>query len=138
MRRVPCSPVPEISTRKQHHFQPNGDRFNAWDVHRLIELSAGLPAFDVEIDSISELDRAYWSNPGDGPSTHPQIATNLRFVEAVDTQNPIIRGHDGRVIDGMHRVAKALLQGRETVTAVQFAADRARLRERDPRDLAYG
>lgn len=33
---------------------------------------------------------------------------------------PIILGFDGRVMDGMHRVARALLEGRTTIKAVQF------------------
>lgn len=108
--------------RKQYHFQPNGDRFDAWDVHRLIELSAGLPEFDVDVDSISEVDTPYWSQPGAGPETVREIVTHMRLVVDVDTQYPIILAHDGRVMDGMHRVARALLEGRPTLAAVQFAA----------------
>jgi hypothetical protein len=35
--------------------------------------------------------------------------------------NPIILGADGRVMDGMHRVARVLLEGGTTITAVRFA-----------------
>ena len=109
--------------RKQYHFQPNGDRFDAWDVHRLIELSADLPVFEVEVDSFAEVDTPYWSQPGAGPETVRQIVTHMRFVVDVDTEYPIILGSDGRVMDGMHRLAKALLEGRDTVTAVQFETE---------------
>lgn len=45
----------------------------------------------------------------------------MRFVEVVDMEHPIILGHDGRLMDGMHRIARALLEGTEEITAVQFA-----------------
>jgi hypothetical protein len=38
----------------------------------------------------------------------------------VDPSFPIILGFDGRVMDGMHRVARAMLEGRTTIPAVQF------------------
>ena len=40
-----------------------------------------------------------------------------------DLRYPIILSADGRVMDGMHRVAKAYLEGRETIQAVQFEVD---------------
>jgi len=41
-------------------------------------------------------------------------------------------------MDGMHRVAKAVLQGRETIDAVQFAADPEPDHiGRGPNDLPY-
>jgi hypothetical protein len=36
---------------------------------------------------------------------------------------PIIRAANGAVMDGMHRVSKALVEGRDTIEAVQFDTD---------------
>lgn len=47
-----------------------------------------------------------------------------RGAEA-DLGYPIILGADGRVMDGMHRVAKAYLAGQEVVSAVQLTVDPA-------------
>jgi hypothetical protein len=47
----------------------------------------------------------------------------MRIIDAVDLSFPIILGADGRVMDGMHRVAKALLQGRSEIEAVRFQVD---------------
>jgi hypothetical protein len=33
---------------------------------------------------------------------------------------PVILGPDGRVMDGMHRIARVLLGGRDQVSAVRF------------------
>lgn len=35
---------------------------------------------------------------------------------------PVILGPDGRVMDGMHRIARAMLEGRTEVSAVRFLA----------------
>jgi hypothetical protein len=102
--------------RKQYHFWPGGNGLDAWDVDRLIELSHGLPLKEVPIDAIWELDTPYWSQP----LTVRDVAEHVRLVQAVDLAYPIILGVDGRVMDGMHRVARALLEGRTTVSAVQF------------------
>ena len=42
------------------------------------------------------------------------------LVQEADFKYPIIVCADGRVMDGMHRVAKAKLQGQLTVKAVKF------------------
>ena len=44
----------------------------------------------------------------------------MTFVVDVEPQYPIILGSDGRVMDGLHRIAKALLEGRTTIAAVKF------------------
>jgi len=45
---------------------------------------------------------------------------------------------DGRVMDGMHRVCKALLEGRETIAALQFELDpEPDFRDVQPDDLPY-
>lgn len=44
----------------------------------------------------------------------------MRLTQQVDLAYPIILGADGRVMDGMHRIARALLDGLPTIRAVQF------------------
>lgn len=108
--------------RKQYHFQPASTPpgFDAWDVDRLIALSAGLPVDRIPVESIAELDSPYWSD-GSGRSAHiRQIVEHLRYVLAADLAYPIILGSDGRVMDGMHRVARCLLEGRAEIDAVRF------------------
>ncbi len=41
-------------------------------------------------------------------------------MREVDLSYPIILGADGRVMDGMHRIARAILDGHETIIALQF------------------
>jgi hypothetical protein len=102
--------------RKQYHFWPGDGGVDAWDVDRLVELTRDLPVKQVPLSSIWELDTAYWSQP----LTVRDVADHVRLVQAVDLTYPIILGADGRVMDGMHRVVRALLEGCQTIAAVQF------------------
>ena len=124
--------------RKQYHFWPGEQGLDAWDVDRLIRLARDLPVIDVPIDAIWELDTPYWSFPGAGPTTVNEVITHMRLVREVDPRYPVILGVDGRVMDGMHRVARAVLEGRTTIRAVRFAAhpepDHRGVR---PEDLPY-
>ena len=102
--------------RKQYHFWRVDGGLDAWDVDRLVELSRDFPVKQVTLKSLWELDTAYWSQP----LTVRDVADHVRLVQAVDLTYPIILGVDGRVMDGMHRVVRALLEGHQTIAAVQF------------------
>ncbi len=104
--------------RKQYNFWPGPVGLDAWDVDRLIELSCDLPVKHIELASIWQLDTAYWSPTQ--ALTVRQIAGHFRLVLDVDVSYPIILATDGRVMDGMHRVIRALLHGRASIAAVQF------------------
>ena len=106
--------------RKQYHFWPGERGLDAWDVDRLIELSSALPVRDVALDSIDEIDSVYWFGDEVDRPTVRRVVDHLRLIEDVDFSHPIILGVDGRVMDGMHRIAKALLEGRSTISAVRF------------------
>jgi len=105
--------------RTQHHFWPGDAGLDAWDVDRLIELARGLPVVDVEVASIEEVDTVYWFDEQQRPTVRA-VVDHVRLIEAVDPSYPVILGPDGRVTDGMHRIARAMLEGRETVKAVRF------------------
>jgi hypothetical protein len=106
--------------RKQYSLRRTEGGFDAWDVDRLVELTADLPVEDVAIEDIAELDEGYWFADSDEAVTVRKIVEHVRLIGAVDLSHPIILGVDGRVMDGMHRVARALLDGRATIQAVRF------------------
>jgi hypothetical protein len=95
----------------------------AWDVDRLIELSKDLPRITVPLRSIRELDEVYWFDDATQRPTCRRVLEHIALINEVDLSHPIILGADGRVMDGMHRVARALLEGREEIEAVQFESD---------------
>ena len=109
--------------RKQYHFRPSERGLKAWDIDRLVALAKDLPRFPVEVSAIAELDEPYWFGGGDPDATCRAIAEHARMIEEADLSFPIILSQDGRVFDGMHRVAKALLAGLTTVEAVRFERD---------------
>lgn len=124
--------------RKQYHFQPNGKAYDAWDVHRLIELSADLPIFEVEPSSLAEVDTVYWLDPDRPGMTVREVLEHARLMQEVDITFPIILGQDGRLMDGMHRVGRAILDGASTLPAVRFEVDpEPDFRECMPGDLPY-
>ena len=109
--------------RKQYHFRPSERGLLAWDVDRLVELAKDLPLVQVPLSDIRELDEPFWFGGGSAAATCRAIAEHARLINAADLSFPIILSSDRRVMDGMHRVAKAALLGQSTVTAAQFAAD---------------
>jgi hypothetical protein len=124
--------------RKQYHFWPGKNGFDAWDVDRLVELSKELPVREVDLNSLDEIDSVYWFDDRLERPTVRRVVDHARMIEAVDLSHPIILGFDGRVMDGMHRIAKALLLGRETISAVQFETPlEPDYRNCRPEDLPY-
>ena len=111
--------------RKQYHLRQSPAGLLAWDVDRLIALTAELTPHPVPLAAIRELDEPFWFGGGSEAATCRAVAEHARLIAETDLRYPIILGADGRVMDGMHRVAKAYLEGREVVAAVQFAVDPA-------------
>ncbi len=108
--------------RKQYHFRPGPDGLRAWDVHRLIALAEPLPVIQVPLGAIRELDEPYWFDHGHAPTCRA-VAEHARLIQDVDVRFPIILSADGRVMDGMHRVAKALLLDLDRLPAKRFIED---------------
>jgi len=124
--------------RKQYHFWPGDQGLDAWDVDRLIRLSADLPVEDIPLDTIDELDTAYWSAPGAELPTVRELVAHMRLIQDVGPSYPVILGSDGRVMDGMHRIARAILEDRTTIRAVRFSTDpEPDVRNCRPEDLTY-
>ena len=124
--------------RKQYHFWPSESGLDAWDVDRLIHLSAGLPVREVPLASIKDVDSDYWFDGSAEVATVRRVVEHLRLIQEVDPSYPIILGVDGRVMDGMHRIARALLEGRASIRAVQFEVEPAPdHRNCRPDDLPY-
>ena len=109
--------------RKQYHFRPSPRGLQAWDVDRLVALTKNLPRFQVRLTAIRELDEPYWFSSGNGDATSRAVIEHARFMAEADLGFPIILSSDGRVMDGMHRVGKALLSGLASIEAVQFQHD---------------
>ena len=106
--------------RKQYHFRKSPNGFYAWDVDRLLDLSNAIEVVDVRLDEIAELDEEYWFAGSIERPTCRKIVEHCALIESADSSYPVILCADGRIMDGMHRVGKALLEGRKTIKAVKF------------------
>ena len=111
--------------RKPYHLRQSEAGLLAWDVDRLIALTANLAPRAVPLAAIRELDEPFWFGGGSEAATCRAVADHARLIAEADLQYPIILGADGRVMDGMHRVAKAYLEGRDVIAAVQLAVEPA-------------
>ena len=107
--------------RKQYYFRPSPAGLLAWDVDRLVELSRKFTVRAVPLQQIRELDAAVFG--ADEAPTWRSFAAHCRLVQEAELRYPIIRAADGAVMDGMHRVSKALIEGRDIIEAVQFDTD---------------
>ena len=109
--------------RKQYHFRPSPNGYYAWDIDRLVSLSAEFKSERVLLASIAEIDEMYWRDDHGGKPTCRFVARHARLIEAADLSYPIIMCSHRRVMDGMHRVLKALNADMATIDAVIFNVD---------------
>jgi hypothetical protein len=109
--------------RAQYHFRRTELGLCAWDVRRLAELTRGLPREWVPLAAIRELDELYWANERKQAITCRDVVEHARLMLECDLTYPIILSQDGRVMDGMHRVCRALLKGLSEIEAVRFMVD---------------
>ncbi len=106
--------------RQQYHFRSSPKGLLSWDVERLIKLSAALPHQRVDLQLLSELDETYWYDLGGAGPTCRNIAEHALLINNTDLEYPIILCADGRVMDGMHRICRSLMQGKTHIKAVRF------------------
>lgn len=85
-----------------------------WSIPLLIECSKDLPVFDYCLAS------ADLSNGVDFGENMLDYAAHIRRVAKADLSYPIILHPDGAVLDGRHRLLKALVVGRDSIKAVRF------------------
>jgi hypothetical protein len=109
--------------RPQYYFRKSDRGLLAWDVRHLIALSANLPIQQVPVSSIVEINENHWYSQRGVEPTCRSIVAHCALMITADLSYPIILDNGGRVMDGMHRVCKALLEGLSHVAAVRFVVD---------------
>ncbi len=109
--------------RKQYHFRPSPNGYYAWDIDRLIRLASKLAPQKIRLSEVREIDENYWFDEDGKFPTCRSIAEHARLIEESDPAHPIIMCSNRRIMDGMHRVLKALNAGEESVDAIVFDQD---------------
>jgi len=100
-----------------HSTIRGGQRF-LWYTERLWRLAEKLPPFEISICDVPELDQNCWFD-GSEPTLR-RVAEHCARINDADLSKPIILNADGSLMDGGHRLCKALLEGRQTILAVRF------------------
>lgn len=86
---------------------------NHWSVARLFELSKNLPVMEVPLVHLN-INNVY-------PELRLRdMVSHIQAVLDADLDMPIILDEDGDIMDGRHRIMKALLTQAETIKAVRF------------------
>ncbi len=91
-----------------------------WDVERIWALARELPVEEVPLERIVGLDQVTWFTPERRPTVR-SVAMHAKRIVECDLTYPVILTEDWRVFDGMHRVARHLLEGRATIRVQRFA-----------------
>ena len=85
----------------------------SWSVPRLFELARALPVMDIPLDHMN----MYYVYE---KLTLREMCGHMQAVIDADLNTPIILDEDGDIMDGRHRLMKAILTGAKTIRAVRF------------------
>ena len=102
---------------EKHTRIVGGERF-IWYTERLWEHASTLNPFEVTIDEIPEVDLDCWFETR--TPTIREVAKHAARIAEADLRYPVILNADGALMDGGHRICKALVNGQTTVAAVRF------------------
>lgn len=86
---------------------------HSWSVPRLFELSRNLPVMEVPLNHLS----LYYTYE---KLTLRDMVMHMNAINNADLDKPIILDEDGELMDGRHRLMKAMLLGKETIKAIRF------------------
>src|SRR5215470_7524012 len=90
-----------------------------WRMPTIWAMAEGKSPTLVAIENLNILDEVVWfGGPKNVQPTVRRIAQHARDILDADLSYPIIMTRSGDVLDGAHRIAKAYLNGRETLPAV--------------------
>lgn len=93
-----------------------GNETHFWRIETLWAAAEGLPSRNLPLEEIP------WQDDGcfilGDPPTWGAFAVHVRRAMDADLTYPIIVGPNGDVMDGMHRVVRAFVEGRDHVHGV--------------------
>ena len=70
--------------RSQYHLRQSDRGLLAWDVRRLADLARELPAAEIPLTEIKELDECHWYEQGGGPPTCRSVARHCALIQGAD------------------------------------------------------
>ena len=107
-----------MSEKHSHTIFKNGKK-HRWYIENLWELSKDLQIFEYEILSFEGFDEDFWFGDRLKPTIKAVIEHHHKILNA-NYNYPIIISEDGLIMDGVHRICRAYIEGRKTIPAVRF------------------
>ena len=95
-----------------------GKEVRFWHVPDIQAAAGELPIRNVRVDQF-DFDIDAWFGEAGAP-TIKHVVHHMKYVRDADLDEPIILSAEGHVFDGLHRLAKCLLEGVEEIPARQF------------------
>lgn len=84
-----------------------------WSVARLFTLTTDMDVFEIPLKHLN----VYYTYE---KLTLREMAMHFNAVKSANLDYPIILDEDGEVMDGRHRIMKAIIDGVDTIKAVRF------------------
>ena len=115
-----------MPTPPARRFFSDGE--SIWYIETLWSAAASRPEFELQVHQITRLDEVAWFNDAwDKRPTCRAVIDHCRRINEADLRHPIILAPadsplKGCVLDGMHRIGKAMLAGQSAIRAVQLLA----------------
>ena len=104
-----------IATTNQQSFGHTQDgKRKKWSILRLIENAKDLPVQKMPMSGLNIV------NLHPIPENMIDFVRHILTVKKANLKYPIILDDEGYIMDGRHRVAKALLMGKKTIKFVRF------------------
>ncbi|MGV3526629.1 MAG: chromosome partitioning protein ParB [Candidatus Sericytochromatia bacterium] len=102
------------------YAESDGQTRRVWDVERLWRLAEDLEPREIPLEEIVGLDSVTWFSEGGDQPTIRSIAAHARRILQADLSYPPLLTEDNRVFDGMHRIARSLMEGHSTIVVKKF------------------
>lgn len=102
--------IPEMETADKYFGRLGKHR---WRCTRLFQLAKDLPVMQIPLNHLN----VYYTYE---QMTLRDMVMHMKAVQNADLNYPIILDEDGEVMDGRHRIMKAMLIGAKSIKAVRF------------------
>jgi len=103
----------KIREHSKHSEQFSQLGRNKWKVIDLIEASKDFEVMEIPLDHLNVYNTYE-------KLTLREMAMHFIAVKKANLKYPIILDEDGEIMDGRHRIMKALITGAKTIKAVRF------------------
>jgi hypothetical protein len=102
-----------------------GEPLRIWEIDRLLALSENLPVEIVPVAKLPGADEVGWIGRPEhfGRLTLHEVVEHIRRIQWAELARPLLISSEGWLMDGFHRLARALLDDVAELPVKKFEAD---------------